>query len=67
MSNKEKFIYYSILKYQPENLKILREKFDLVTLKTPNFDTDQLLSNASIILAPLGYFFGKAKLINVNH
>ncbi len=62
MSNKEKFIYYSILKYQPENLKILREKFDLVTLKNPNFDTDQLLSNASIILAPLGYFFGKAKI-----
>ncbi len=62
MSNKEKFIYYSMLKYQPENLEILREKFDLVTLKSPKFDTDQLLSDAKVILAPLGYYFGKEKI-----
>ena len=64
MKYKPKLIYYSTLSYQPKNLSILEDNFKLVTLKNPSFDKDnyQDLIEAEVILAPLGYFFGKEKI-----
>ncbi len=62
MSGKPRLIYYSILSYQADNLLLLNDKFDLVTLKNPNFDNDFELGLADVILAPQGYFFGREKI-----
>lgn len=59
---KPTLIYYQIHKYQPENLKFLSEKFEIIMLPDPGFDTPEILSQADVILAPLGYYLGKDKI-----
>ncbi len=59
---KKRLIYYEILAYQPENLKLLNHYFEIETLPDPSGDTGQLLKKAEAILAPLGYYVGKDKI-----
>jgi phosphoglycerate dehydrogenase-like enzyme len=59
---KKKLIYYEILNYQPENLALLHEHFDVIVLPSPNHDTSETLSAVDIIIAPLGYYCGKDKI-----
>jgi D-3-phosphoglycerate dehydrogenase / 2-oxoglutarate reductase len=59
---KPKLIYYEILNYTPENLKLLHDNFMVVSLQDPSKDTPILLKGADVILAPLGYFVGKEKI-----
>lgn len=60
--NKPKLLYYSILKYQNDNLKFLNDKFTLVEIENPSLDTDDILNNVDVILAPLGYKLDKNKI-----
>jgi D-3-phosphoglycerate dehydrogenase len=55
-------LYYRILQYQPENLKFLREQFQVIELSNPEADTDDILSGIDLCFAPLGYFFGRNKM-----
>jgi len=59
---KPTIIYYSILKYQQKNLQLLNEKFDVVELHDPSEDTDEILADAAVILAPLGYKVDQEKI-----
>jgi len=59
---KPKAIYYSILKYQVENLKILHDAFDVTELPTPAEDTPVILRDVHVCFAPLGYQFDKEKI-----
>ena len=51
-----------MLNYQPENLKLLNENFDVITLPTPAHDKPQILNQADVIFAPLSYYCGKDKI-----
>lgn len=55
-------IYYEILNYLPENIQLLNDNFNIVTLPNPSHDNSEILSLTDIILAPLGYYFGKEKI-----
>lgn len=55
-------LYYHILKYQPENLKLLQENFDVIELPAPCCDSLDVLGKVDVILAPLGYYLGKDKI-----
>jgi len=59
---KPTLLYYEILKYSSENLKILEQRFNVVRLQDPSEDTPEMLRKAEIVLAPLGYYFGKEKM-----
>ena len=55
-------IYYDILNFSPENIKLLEDNFDVIFLPDPSHDTPETLAKASVIFAPLGYYFGKQKI-----
>jgi phosphoglycerate dehydrogenase-like enzyme len=55
-------LYYRILKYQPENIKLLQREFDLRMLDTPAQDTPELLKDVEVLFAPLGYRADRAKI-----
>jgi len=60
--SKDILVYYQILSYQLENLQRLNKEFHVITLPDPSHDTSQILQQANVILAPLGYYFGKEKI-----
>ena len=60
--NKYNILYYSVLKYQEENLNCLKNKFNFIELMDPSYDTDDILETVDVILAPLGYFVSKEKI-----
>jgi len=60
--NKPTLIYYTILKYQPENHGLLQEQFNVIELPSPRYDTPEALAQADVLLAPLGYFCGREKI-----
>lgn len=62
MSLKPKAIYYSMLRYQPESLALLHERFDVIELPDPSHDTPELLGRAEVLFAPLGYMVDKEKI-----
>jgi D-3-phosphoglycerate dehydrogenase len=62
IKKKNSLLYYNILKYQPENLKILQTNFNVVFLENPNYDTSHILNAIDIVIAPLGYFWGEEKI-----
>lgn len=55
-------LYYEMLNYQPSNLELLREHFDLVTLETPEDDTDEVLRRVEVGFAPLGFEYDREKI-----
>lgn len=59
---KPTLIYYSILKYQPDNLKLLHEYFNIIELPDPDHDKPNILGKADVIIAPLGYSCDKKKI-----
>jgi phosphoglycerate dehydrogenase-like enzyme len=48
-------LYYSILSYQPENLALLRQLFDVIELPDPRADSKAMLAITEVLFAPLGY------------
>lgn len=59
---KPTIIYYEILNYRPQNMELLRDNFQVITLPDPSYDTLEVLSMADVALAPLGYSFDKEKI-----
>lgn len=59
---KPRAIYYRILKYQPENLDLLRAHFEVAEENDPRDDTNQVLGGADAIFAPLGFRVDKSRL-----
>jgi phosphoglycerate dehydrogenase-like enzyme/CMP-N-acetylneuraminic acid synthetase len=55
-------LYYQMLHYQPESLMLLHEHFEVVERDTPALDDDALLADVQVVLAPMGHFFGPAKI-----
>lgn len=55
-------IYYDCLRYQPENLELMRRHFNVVVLSNPSHDTKALLANAAVVFAPLGWIFDATKM-----
>jgi len=59
---KKSLLYYRILNYQPANLELLKKQFNVILLNNPDYDTEKILADVDVILAPLGYFFGREKI-----
>jgi D-3-phosphoglycerate dehydrogenase len=59
---KTKLLYYEILNYDSENIALLNEHFEVLSLPDPSYDTPEILLQAGAALAPLGYYFGKEKM-----
>jgi len=59
---KPTIIYYTVLKYRPENIKRLKECFKILELPSPAHDYPEALAAADVILAPLGFCCGKEKI-----
>lgn len=55
-------LYYDILHYSPENIELLNKNFRLISLPDPSQDTSEILNQANVILAPLGFYLGKEKM-----
>jgi D-3-phosphoglycerate dehydrogenase len=55
-------LYYHVLQYQPENLALLEEHFQVRKLQSPTDDDGRILSDVEICFAPLGYRFGREKM-----
>lgn len=54
--------YYELLRYQPENLALLHARFRVTTAATPDDDRPEDLKDIEVVIAPLGYFWGKEKI-----
>lgn len=52
---KPRAIYYRILGYQAEAIKLLRLNFDVVELNDPRDDSPDVLAQAVVLTAPLGF------------
>ncbi|MDA2909529.1 NAD(P)-binding domain-containing protein [Nitrospiraceae bacterium AH_259_D15_M11_P09] len=50
-----KLLYYDVLQYQPENIAFLESHFEVLRLLNPDHDNDDVLANADVLLAPLGW------------
>ena len=57
-----RLLYYDILQYHPSVLERMHEKFEVVSLADPRHDTDDVLAEIDVVLAPLGFPFDKAKI-----
>ena len=57
----KKLLYYEILQYQPAVLKLIKDNFQVESLPDPSHDNDEVLQNAEVIMAPLGFEFDRGK------
>lgn len=55
-------LYYGMLRYQPESLKLLHNVFDVIQVDTPADDTPDILERTEVLFAPLGYQVDRAKI-----
>jgi D-3-phosphoglycerate dehydrogenase len=62
MNSRPVCLYYGMLKYQPENLALLRQSFECIELSDPSQDTSEILDRVEVLFAPLGYQVDKAKI-----
>lgn len=58
--NRPKAIYFSMLQYQPSNLDLIKDAFDLKQYHTPDDLRDRELAGCEVVFAPLGYMFDGA-------
>jgi len=55
-------LYYEILCYQPENIDRLCQYFDVRIIPTPDDDTPNHLKDINVVVAPLGFYWGREKI-----
>lgn len=58
----KKLLYYNILQFQPENIDLLNKHFNVISLENPNSDNPDILNSIHVVIAPLGFYFGKDKI-----
>lgn len=59
---KPRIIYYRILDYRPDALRLLARDFDVVELNDPRDDTPGVLAAADALTAPLGFLVTAARM-----
>ena len=59
---KSNLLYYTILQYEDTVICLIKKHFNIINLKDPMYDTDEVLEKIEIALAPLGFPFGKEKI-----
>lgn len=57
-----KVLYYKILSFQPSNLKLLNDNFEVIILDNPQDDTGEILADIEVVFAPLGFKCDKKKI-----
>jgi D-3-phosphoglycerate dehydrogenase len=62
MEKAKTLLYYSILSFQPDNIKMLKCHFNVVTLPDPSYDSKEILKKVEVAFAPLGHYFGSEKI-----
>ena len=55
-------LYYTILQYQPENLRLLRANFNVTECARPVDEDPAILAAADLCFAPLGYRFNSSRM-----
>ncbi|MEW6614447.1 MAG: NAD(P)-dependent oxidoreductase [Thermodesulfobacteriota bacterium] len=55
-------LYYEVQDFQKGTLDYINRHFDIVKLPDPNHDTEDILREATIIFAPMGFVFGREKI-----
>ena len=55
----KKALYFSILKYHEDNLRLLKRHFQVVERPTPEDPDGTMPADVSLLFAPLGYYFGE--------
>lgn len=63
---KPKVIYYKILNFQPESVKLLEKHFDLVHLQSPDDDTPEILGSVDGLMPPLNFLYGRERIDTLN-
>jgi D-3-phosphoglycerate dehydrogenase len=58
----KKLLYYKMLNFQPANLKLLEDNFEILTLENPTQDKDEILEKVEVAFAPLGFQFNQEKI-----
>lgn len=56
-------LYYNVLSYQPENLALIKQIFDVIELNDPRDDISEILANIEILFAPLGFEVNLSKML----
>lgn len=56
------FLYYDILRYQEATLSLIEQNFNMMKLPDPDYDTDDVLGNIEVAMAPLGFPFDRKKI-----
>ncbi|MBW1783800.1 MAG: hydroxyacid dehydrogenase [Deltaproteobacteria bacterium] len=60
--SKHRILYYEILQYLPEVVDAMEQSFVVTRLTDPGHDTDNILRDVEICMAPLGFPFDRAKI-----
>jgi len=57
-----KLLYYDILGFHVTAMELLTSNFQVITLATPRDDTNDILKEMDVVMAPLGFEFGRDKM-----
>ena len=55
-------LYYRIMNFRPENLRLIDTLFDCIELEDPRSDTKKLLGDVEVLFAPLGFPVNATKI-----
>jgi phosphoglycerate dehydrogenase-like enzyme len=58
-------LYFDIMKYQEDNLQLLKDNFNIIVLNNPNENTKNILNTVDVLFAPLGYYIGEEYMNNI--
>lgn len=59
---KPRLIYYPMLSWQPQNMAVVRDNFEVIERDTPDAVEDTLLAEAEASCAPLGFRFDAGRM-----
>lgn len=62
MSVKPTLVYYQVQDFQKKTLGYIDKLFTRISFPDPSRDMDDVLYKADVLIAPMGYFWGKEKL-----
>jgi len=60
--NKPIILYYAIQGFQKGTLDLIQNEFNVVTLPDPDHDSVEILEEAHVVFAPMGFSFDKNKI-----